>query len=160
MPRGGSHPDVTDERDIEVRTVLVPVDGSDAATVAVEHAAAVAKRYGAGVHALYVLGSGEVRNMKISEADSAGIASDSKRVLDGVRGVCENQGIETTCSMALGFSTGRLTQHPGSVVLDCAEAVDADFVVVPRERDTDKPGMLAKAAEYVLSYASQPVLSV
>ena len=39
--------------------------------------------------------------------------------------------------------------------------VDADFLVVPREPVTgDREAVLEKAAEYVLSYASQPVLSV
>jgi nucleotide-binding universal stress UspA family protein len=160
MTGDGPHPNVTDERDIQIETVLVPVDASDAAGEAVEHAGAVADRYDAELHALYVLGSGEVSNRRIEEIDKSSIAEDTQRVLRGIRASCESRSIPVSSSMALGFSTGRLTQHPGSVVLDCAEAVGADFVVVPRENDTDEPGMLAKAAGYVLSYASQPVLSV
>jgi len=39
--------------------------------------------------------------------------------------------------------------------------VDADFLVVPREPMSGDTGdVLEKAAEYVLLYASQPVLSV
>jgi hypothetical protein len=53
------------------------------------------------------------------------------------------------------------TRHPGSVILDTAEELDADFVVVPREPVSGDPGeVLEKAAEYVLLYASQPTLSV
>ena len=46
------------------------------------------------------------------------------------------------------------------MILDIAEEVDADLLVVPRKRDVEAPAMLEKAAEYVVAYASQPVLSV
>jgi hypothetical protein len=61
--------------------------------------------------------------------------------------------------MAHGFSTTQLSRHPGSVVLDTTEELGADFVVVPRE-PVSGDDVLAKTAEYVLLYASQPVLSV
>ena len=41
---------------MEVETVLVPVDGSEEAMEAVEYAVAIAERYDAVIHALYVLG--------------------------------------------------------------------------------------------------------
>jgi nucleotide-binding universal stress UspA family protein len=64
-------------------------------------------------------------------------------------------------STAYGFSTRVKTRHPGSAILDTAEEVEADFIVVPREPVSGDPGeVLEKAAEYVLLYASQPVLSV
>ena len=47
------------------------------------------------------------------------------------------------------------------MVLDAAEDVAVDFIVIPREPvsgDPDEP--LGRAAEYVLQYATQPVLSV
>jgi hypothetical protein len=47
------------------------------------------------------------------------------------------------------------------VVLDCAEEVGADFLVVPRETPSEDVRMtIGKAALYVLQYADQPVLSV
>jgi nucleotide-binding universal stress UspA family protein len=64
-------------------------------------------------------------------------------------------------STAAGFSPSRLTVHPGSVILDVAEEITADFIVIPREPVSGDPDqVLGKAAEYVLMYASQPVLSV
>jgi len=52
-------------------------------------------------------------------------------------------------------------RHPGSVVLDVAESLPADFVVIPRETPTgDTDETIGKSALYVLRYASQPVLSV
>jgi len=46
-----------------VDTVLAPVDGSDESATAVEYAIAVADRYDAAVHALFVLGRGVVRGL-------------------------------------------------------------------------------------------------
>jgi hypothetical protein len=64
-------------------------------------------------------------------------------------------------SSAYGFSASRLTQHPGSVILDSADDVDADFIVLPREPVTGDPdAVIEKAAQYVLAYATRPVLSV
>ena len=71
------------------------------------------------------------------------------------------EGVAVGSSMAYGFSTMRKTVHPGSVILDCADGLDTDFLVIPRESMAgDQGDVLEKAAEYVLLYASQPVLSV
>ncbi|PSQ19847.1 universal stress protein UspA [Halobacteriales archaeon QS_8_69_26] len=143
-----------------VECVLVPVDGSEEALTAVEHAAAVADRYGADVHALYVVGSETAREIRAGDLEREAVAEGASRFFEQVRAVCSRRSVAVSSSTAAGFSTGRLTRHPGSVILDCAEEADADFVVVPRERAVDAPEALEKAAEYVLSYASQPVLAV
>jgi hypothetical protein len=55
----------------------------------------------------------------------------------------------------------RKLTHPGSVILDAADQIGADFLVIPRESAREESAdVLEKAAEYVLLYASQPVLSV
>jgi nucleotide-binding universal stress UspA family protein len=129
--------------------VLVAVDGSEESTRAVEYAVRVADTYDAAVHVVYVLGESVADNY-----ESEGYA-DTAEELAAERGV----GIEA--STVSGFSKNRLTQHPGSVVLDTAEEVGADFLVVPREPQTGtRAAVLEKTAEYVLRYASQPVLSV
>jgi hypothetical protein len=70
-------------------------------------------------------------------------------------------GIPLNHSSAYGFSASRLTQHPGSVILDAADEVGADFIVLPRQPVTGDPdAVIEKAAQYVLAYATQPVLSV
>mgnify|MGYP000100225496 CR=1 FL=1 len=139
---------------LEVGTVLVPVDGSDASGTAAEYAVAVAERYDADVHALFVLGDDVARSIVDGDVDEDGVADAHESFLDDVR---------VGTSVMHGFSTRRKTHHPGSVILDCADDVDADFVVMPREArsSVDPPGtVLEKVAEYVLLYASQPVLSV
>ena len=146
---------------LAVERVLVPVDGSDESLEAVEYAVAVARRYDAAVHAVYVLGEEVVRGIEEDAVDEAEVSEDTEAFTDTVRGLGETEGVGVSTSIAYGFSTKRKTTHPGSVILDTAEDVDADFLVIPREPLTGEPGeVLEKAAEYVLLYASQPVLSV
>lgn len=146
---------------LTVERVLVPVDGSDESLVAVEYAVTVAERYDAQVHAVYVLGEEVVRAIEEDAVDQSEVAEDTEAFTDTVRDIAEAEGVPVSSSIAYGFSTRRKTTHPGSVILDTAEDVDADFIVIPREPLTGEPGeVLEKAAEYVLLYASQPVLSV
>ncbi|MFW5903333.1 MAG: universal stress protein, partial [Halolamina sp.] len=146
---------------LAVDTVLVPVDGSEESVRAVEYGVAVADRYDAEVHVLYVLGEDLVRAIEEDVIDETAIADDAQAFVEDATVIGEDAGVETTSSMAYGFTTRRISQHPGSVILDTAEEVDADFLVVPREAMSDERcDVLEKAAQYVLSYASQPVLSV
>jgi nucleotide-binding universal stress UspA family protein len=146
---------------VTVERVLVPVDGSDESTRAVEYAVAIADRYGADLRAVYVLGEQVVRAIETGAIDEDEVAAEAESYLADVETLADEAGVALSTATAYGFSTRRKAQHPGSVVLDCAEQVDADFVVVPREPQTGEPGeVLEKAAEYVLLYASQPVLSV
>jgi nucleotide-binding universal stress UspA family protein len=147
--------------DLEVDLVLVPVDGSDESMSAVEYAVGIAAEYGADVHAVYVLGEEIVRAIEEGAIEEAEVAEETVFFNDRARDVAAEDDVSLSTSIAYGFSTKIKMRHPGSVVLDTAEELDADFLVVPREPVSDDPDeVLAKAAEYVLLYASQPVLSV
>ncbi|WP_256391924.1 universal stress protein [Natronoarchaeum rubrum] len=146
---------------LSVERVLVPVDGSDESTEAVEYAVAIADRYDAAVSAVYVVGEDVVRGLESGEIDEDDVAENNRAYLETVAEIAAESGVPIDTTIAFGFSTRRKTRHPGSVVLDVAEEVDADFLVIPRESHTDdEPDVLEKAAEYTLLYASQPVLSV
>jgi nucleotide-binding universal stress UspA family protein len=146
---------------LEVDLVLVPVDGSEESTRAVEYAAVVADAYDAAVHVVYVLGEEVVRAIETGAVENEAVSDETQEYVETAGEVAAEQGVDVTTSVAVGFSTDRLNQHPGSVVLDTAEGVGADFIVVPREPQTGATAeVLEKAAEYVLLYASQPVLSV
>jgi len=145
---------------LSVDTVLVPVDGSEASTDAAEYAVAVAHAYGADVHVLYVLGESVTRGLETGDVGSEDVAADHATFLADLEELGAAQSVTVTASTVAGFSTTRKTQHPGSVILDVAADIEADFIVIPRETDLPTPGVLEKAAEYVLLYASQPVLSV
>jgi len=140
--------------------VLVPVDGSDESIEAAEYAVAIADRYGADVHALYVLSERTARSLEAGEIAPETTAEETRAALAEVRSLAVEFEIPVQVSMSAGFSTTRKLVHPGSVTLDTADAVGADFIVVPRERAGGTAEVLEKVAEYVLLYASQPVLSV
>ena len=146
---------------MDIDLVAAPVDGSPESTTAVEYAVAIADRYDAAVHAVYVLGEPRVRGLNDGTITDAEIAADTESFSDTLDELAAEAEVAVSLSITRGFSTDIKTLHPGSVVLDTAEGLGADFVVVPREpaSDTDTD-VLAKAAEYVLLYASQPVLSV
>ena len=144
---------------MDVETVLVPVDGSDESMAAAEYAVAVADAYDASVHALYVFGEGIVRGLEVGDLEAQQVAAESESFMAEMRELTGD--VAVTHATAPGFSLSRLSQHPGSVVLDAAADVDADFLVVPREQMTDETdAVLERAAEYVIAHASQPVLSV
>jgi nucleotide-binding universal stress UspA family protein len=144
---------------MQVDTVLVTVDGTEAAMEAVDYAVAIAEQYDAGIHALYLLGENAAAAIREGRVEATSVARRGEQVMAGVRAAAGDVPVDH--SSACGFSVTRLTHHPGSVILDVGELVDADFVVVPREPTTGGPeAVIAKAAEYVLAHASQPVLSV
>ncbi len=147
--------------ELEVDLVIVPIDGSEESRRAVEYALAIADSYGASVHALYVLGETTVRALNRGAIEDSDVADDTEAFSDAVTELAADADVELRTSIAAGFSTDVKTLHPGGVVLDTAEAIEADFIVVPREPAADSESdVLETAAEYVLLYASQPVLSV
>jgi len=147
--------------DSDIDLVLAPVDGSEESQEAVEYAIAVASEYDAAVHAVYIHGEDVARAIDTGAVDEDEVADDIATFTDAISERAAEDGVETNTSIAYGYSTSVKTTHPGSVVLDTAETLDADFLVVPREPVSGTPGeVLEKAAEYVLLYASQPVLSV
>jgi nucleotide-binding universal stress UspA family protein len=148
---------------LAIETVLAPTDCSDASARAVEYALAVADRYEASLHLLQVLDervvdgldSGDVAAAEVA-ADYQAFAAEVEERVDDAAGV---SGLSS--SSAAGFSTSSLRRSPGSVVLDAADEVDADFIVIPRETPSSSATeTIGKAALYVVEYASQPVLSV
>ncbi|MFC5365437.1 universal stress protein [Salinirubrum litoreum] len=146
---------------LDIDLVLAPVDGSEESVTAIEYAVAIAAEYDADVHTVYVLGEEVTRAIETGAVDETSVADDTGAFVDTAVEIAESSGVHLSSSIAYGFSTRVKTRHPGSVILDTAEELAADFVVVPREPVSGDPGeVLEKAAEYVLLYASQPTLSV
>lgn len=141
-----------------VDRIMVAVDGSDESMAAVDRAVAVAGRYDAELIVLYVLPREEYQAMAVGEVAAEAISETARSVLADAAEIGEGAGLTVRRATAYGFSPYRKLTHPGSVVLDVAEDFEADFLVVPRERETG--ATLGKAATYVLEYASQPVLAV
>jgi nucleotide-binding universal stress UspA family protein len=145
---------------VDIDLVLAPVDTSDEAERSVEYAIAVADRYGANLHLLHVLDQRVARGIETGDIEAESVADEHRAFTAEVRRKLDGETV-LSHSSASGFSDRRLTQTPGSVILDAAEELDADFLVVPREQHLEATdATLGKAALYVLEYASQPVLSV
>ena len=141
--------------------MLTPVDGSEDARRAADYAVAVANRYGADLHLLFVLDQRVAQGIQTGDVEAEAVAETHQTFLSVVQDQPESHNVEITTSSAAGFSTARLSRTPGSVVLDAAAELGADFLVVPRETPEDDVDVtIGKAALYVLQYADQPVLSV
>ena len=145
---------------VELDLVLAPVDTSDHSVRAADYAIAVADRYDANLHLLHVLDQRVARGIETGDVTAESVAEEHRTFTDSVQEQLDED-ITLSSSSVAGFSDHRLTQTPGSVILDAADELDADFLVVPRETETDGlEATVGKAALYVLEYASQPVLSV
>ncbi len=148
---------------VDIELVLAPVDNSDRAERAAEYAVAVADRYRANLHLLHVIDERIARGIQTGDVDAAAVADEHRAFTAAVRHqLADADGIgDFSHSSAAGFSVSSLSRMPGSVVLDTAEELGADIIVLPRETPSESPEeTLGKAALYVLEYASQPVLSV
>lgn len=145
----------------EVESVLVAVDGSGAADDATTYAIAIAERYAAELVALYVHGR-DVDAVQAGEESAEEISHAAETYLLDVTDRADSAGVKCRSATVHGFSTHQKLVHPGSVILDAAEELNADFIVIPRETfdDATDEGVLAQAAEYALLYASQPLLAV
>jgi len=145
---------------MDIDLVLVPVDGSERSETAAEYATAIAERYDAGLHLLFVLDERLRRDLDRGTVDAESVAQDHRDFTERVRAHSHDLGHDVTLrtSTATAFSQKRLTQNPGSVVLDVAEGIEADFLVIPRAASSEDA--VGRAALYVLEYASQPVLAV
>jgi len=145
---------------VHIDLVLAPVDNSEASMEAAEYATAVAREYDADLHLLHVLDERVVQGLDTDDLSPDTVAAEQRSFAGSVRRALPDDGIEFSQSSVLGFSLDRLRQSPGSVILDAADELDADFLVVPREQSTHPEAVLGKASLHVLEYASQPVLSV
>jgi len=140
-------------RPLDIDRVLAPIDRSEASTDAVASAAAIAAEYDATLYIVHVLDEDVVRAIDNGDVDDDRVAADGEAIVETARGIAADNDVPVSTSVAYGFSTSMKLRHPDEVA--------ADFLVVPRDpADAPDAGVLAKAAEYVLLYASQPVLSV
>lgn len=147
---------------LDLDLVLVAVDGSDVSSRATACAVALAERYEADVHLLHFVDNRVMQGIDAGDLSPETIAQEQQTLTAATQKELPDDGsVEFTISGAAGFSTTKLGQTPGFVILDVAEELGADFLVVPRETPTGDPDeVVGKAALQVLEYASQPVLSV
>jgi nucleotide-binding universal stress UspA family protein len=137
--------------------ILFPTDGSEAATAALEYAAAVADAEGATLHLLTVADTtgegvghlgGEATAAREREAEAV-VASAAERVADGDAG--DDPAVVTAVRRG----------SPAEEIVDYAVETDADLVVVPTQgRRGIERVLLGSVTERVVNAAPVPVLVV
>jgi nucleotide-binding universal stress UspA family protein len=132
--------------------ILLPVDGSDAADAAVEHAADLARTYGATVH---VFSAAEP--IPTAEADAAtvldSIQSEAERTVEATAARLRDAGVDVTTAVDTGSAY--------RAILAYAESAGVDLVVMGTHgRSGVGRVLLGSVTEKVVRHADVPVLTV
>lgn len=135
--------------------VLVPTDGSDHASHAVEHAVTIAERFGATLHGIYVVESRTAYDNDIVDPDEveATLREEGEAALDALR---ERAG-------ATDVAIETVLQHgpPPEEIVSYAREEDVDLVVMGSHgRSSFKERLLGSATEALLQADDLPVLVV
>jgi nucleotide-binding universal stress UspA family protein len=139
--------------------ILVPTDEGEGALVAARHALDLAERYGATVHALYVI-----------DTDTSWLTVSKTEVRDTLRDVGETEGSQALAEMEslaeeVGFEGELVTElregAPTKEILAYAEETDIDLVVMGTHgRKVIERHLLGSVAERTLRGSSVPVMVV
>ena len=132
--------------------VLVPTDGSPAAGRAIEHAIAIADRFDATVHGLYVLVEGPYDSLE-QEDVRAEADAEAQRALDHLTREADRRGVDTTTSTSRGT--------PDEEILAFADEMDVDMIVMGTAgRSGLNRVLVGSVTEYVARNATVPVVTV
>lgn len=138
------------------RDVLIPTDGSTAASVAVDHALSVASANNAGVHAMYVV---DVRILMAADDDSRDhliedLRNQGRNAVDEIAKKAAEAGLEATTAVTRGT--------PWKKILEYSDDADIDLIVIATTGKTprEKRMGLGSVSERVVDDATIPVLVV
>lgn len=143
--------------------ILVPTDGSSVAETAVDHAVDLAERYGAEIHALYVvdvdavnLGLGTEQVDRIRQGrfgDMEELESKANDATGAVAAAARERGVDVVEEIRVG--------RPHKVIASYAENEDVDLVVMGSHgRAGVRRALLGSVTERVLRSSHLPVLVV
>jgi len=136
--------------------ILVPTDGSEPATVAVEHALAIAERMDARIHALNVvdaatLASGPEEQVSPDVLDE--LRARGERVTDEIATAAADRGIDATTAVREGL--------PARDILDYAADTDVDLITMGTVgRSGLSRFLLGSTTERVIRHAPVAVCAV
>lgn len=137
----------------EYERLLVPVDGSDAAMVALGEALSLAQRVNATIHALYAVDPAHYHGFTTEDLVLAALEREGEAALADVRERCQTHDVPAETTLERG--------HPGDVILDYADTEGMDLVVMATHgrRGLDR-FLLGSVTEHVIRHATVPVLTV
>lgn len=148
-----SHGDVSYRVSNMYETILVATDGSERARKAADYAIDLAAQYDATVHAIFVVDTHLLDEPALSSAELStdAIEDAGHEFLVEVEKLAERRGIPFQRRSAHGV--------PKFVILDYAEEIDADIIVMGAVGHT--PGhRVGSVADHVFEHAPRPVMTI
>jgi len=144
-----------------IKTILVPVDGSETCQSALAHAIYLANKCNASIHLLHAV------NLNSALALTAGQTKGYYPFLKELQDALEEQGkrvldeaaakIPPAIHYNLTFEIG----VPGQVILDCADKYKADLIIMgSRGLGPIKGLFMGSVSSHVMSQSPRPVLIV
>ena len=137
-------------------TVLLPTDGSDGATAALDHAVGAAEAYGAALHVVSVVDRRVVLAADPDEKESvrADLTDEATEAVERLAGRAREAGVETTTATPEGV--------PHREICAYADRTGADLLVIGTHGRTGRERRLnlGSTTERVVTDADRPLLVV
>ena len=133
--------------------ILIPTDGSDAASVSVTHGLDLAAAFDAVVHALYVVAEAESTSIVggAGGPDDEDVQTVAERATETVAAAADDRGLDTETAIRTGT--------PHREILAYADAEDVDLVVMATHGRSGINRFLGgSVTERVVRNADRPVL--
>jgi len=133
-------------------TILVPTDGSDQADAALDHARSLARTHDATIHLLYVADSNRDSVTTLDGEVVDALEREGERILTDA-----TAGLDSSVDVVEAVETG----GPVNTILDYADVVDADLIVMGTQgRSGLDRYLLGSTTERVVRLSPIPVLTI
>ena len=134
--------------------ILVPTDGSPASDAAIDHAIDLADRYGARLHALYVVDGSAYSTLEAgSEVVIDALEAEGEQATDRVADAAAAAGVETTTTVTSGTAYRAIREYADE------QAIDMIVMGTHGRKGLDRY-LLGSVTERVVRTADVPVLTV
>lgn len=133
--------------------LLVPVDGSDAADSAIDHAADLADRFDAAIRVLFVADTNRDSVTVVGADVVDALEREGEEIVEGVAADVRERGVACETDVVQG--------DPATTIADYAESQGMDLVVMPTHGRTGLSRfLLGSVTERVVRLSDVPVLTV
>lgn len=134
--------------------ILVPTDGSDAATRALDHALDIAGQYDARIHALYVVDANAYSTLETgTDVVISALEEEGNEAVDAVTDRATTAGVETVTEV----STGTVHRN----IIDYADEHGIDLIVMGTHgRQGLDRYLLGSVTEKVVRASDVPVMTI
>jgi len=134
--------------------ILVPTDGSPASDAAIEHAIDIAARYGARLHALYVVDGAAYSTLEAgSEIVVEALQSEGETATRRVADAAADAGVESTTTVTTGTAYRSIREYVDE------QGIDMIVMGTHGRKGLDRY-LLGSVTERVVRTADVPVLTV